>query len=165
MSENTDAKTAINPPFELSYWRFGLRTAQIWRERLGLPREPKWDEVLSKLAPLPQKDGLYLQQENLPDTYEKWNFEHPELIGAFGTLPGDGVDKETMRRTVKKVRETWQWGRKSWGWDYPMAALCAARCGEPDLAVDFLMIETAAQSFFAERPQLSNARLARLSAR
>lgn len=147
VSENTDAKTAINPPFELSYWRFGLRTAQTWREKLGLPREPKWDEVLTKLALLPQRDGVYLQQENLPDTYEKWNYEHPALLGALGVLPGDGVDVETMRRTAKKVFETWQWGKKSWGWDYPMAALCAARCGEPELAVNYLMIETERNRF------------------
>ena len=35
VSENTDALTTINPTFELAYWRFGLRVAQTWRERLG----------------------------------------------------------------------------------------------------------------------------------
>src|ERR1017187_1432694 len=28
----------LNPTFKLTYWRWGLETAQQWRERLGLPR-------------------------------------------------------------------------------------------------------------------------------
>lgn len=44
-----------------------------------------------------------------------------------------------MRATAKKVHETWQWDLKSWG--YRMAALCAARCGEPELAVELLTLD------------------------
>ena len=64
--EITNCETAHNPAFELSYWQFGLRTAQTWRERLGLPRNPDWDKVLHNLAPLPQQDGVYIQEEGLP---------------------------------------------------------------------------------------------------
>lgn len=142
VSENNDVATTRNPTFELAYWRFGLRVAQKWRERLGLPREPRWDEVLRKLAPLPAQDGCYLLQEGLSDTFTKWNWEHPALVGAFGMQPGDGVDPTTMRRTVRRVMETWQWER-TWGWDFPMTSMCAARCGEPELAVDALMIQAA----------------------
>lgn len=141
VSENTDPLTATNPTFELAYWRFGLRTAQRWRERLGLPREPAWDTVLNGLAPLPVADGLYLLQEGLTDTYTKWNWEHPALVGAYGVQPGDGVDRETMRRTVRKVLETWQWETKCWGWDFPMLAMAAARVGEPELAVQALLLD------------------------
>jgi hypothetical protein len=80
-------------------------------------------------------------QENMPDTYTKWNWEHPALLGAFGVQPGDGADAETMRRTVRRVMEVWQWDR-AWGWDFPMAALAAARSGEPGLAVDALLISS-----------------------
>ena len=41
----------LDPSFELAYWRFGLETAQTWRERLGLGRERKWDRVLARLSP------------------------------------------------------------------------------------------------------------------
>ena len=139
VSENTDPLTATNPTFELAYWRFGLRTAQTWRERLGLAREPHWDEVLRGLAPLPTADGLYLMQEGMADTYTKWNWEHPALLGALGVQPGDGVDPATMRRTVRKAMEVWQWPR-TWGWDFPMAAMAAARSGEPELAVAALAL-------------------------
>ncbi|WP_051293398.1 hypothetical protein [Olivibacter sitiensis] len=49
-----------NPPYELAYWSWALQVAQEWRERSGLPRKKKWDDVINNLAPLPQKDGLYL---------------------------------------------------------------------------------------------------------
>ncbi|GHT68349.1 hypothetical protein AGMMS50239_33240 [Bacteroidia bacterium] len=85
--ENTNYVQSWNPTFELSYWRTGLRWAQAWRERLGLPRKQKWDDVIQKLAPLPEQDGVYLSQENMPDTYTKMNWEHPSLIGPGGPFP------------------------------------------------------------------------------
>jgi protein-glucosylgalactosylhydroxylysine glucosidase len=138
VSENSDTMTSINPAFELGYWRFGLRIAQDWRKRLGLGRQPDWDRVLNLLAPLPQADGLYLLQEGMTDTYTKWNWEHPALVGALGMLPGDGVDVATMRRSLARLMEVWQWDR-AWGWDFGDTAMCAARTGQPELAVNALM--------------------------
>ncbi len=43
----------FNPTFELTYWRWGLETAQQWRLRLGLPRDEKWEAVLKNLAKPP----------------------------------------------------------------------------------------------------------------
>jgi hypothetical protein len=31
--------------------------AQQWRERMNLGREKNWDDVITKLAPLPVQDG------------------------------------------------------------------------------------------------------------
>jgi protein-glucosylgalactosylhydroxylysine glucosidase len=140
VSENQEPRTTINPAFELAYWRFGLSVAQNWRERLGQKRDPQWNEILSKLAPLPVQDGLYLMQEGLADTYTQWNWEHPALVGAYGVQRGDGVDPVIMRRSVRRLMECWQWDR-CWGWDFPMAAMAAARVGEPELAIDALMLE------------------------
>ena len=53
----------FNPTFELTYWRWGLETAQQWRQRLGLPRDEKWDAVLKDLAKPPVGDGKYLFTE------------------------------------------------------------------------------------------------------
>ncbi|GHT21239.1 hypothetical protein AGMMS4957_09730 [Bacteroidia bacterium] len=138
VSENSNYRQSWNPTFELSYWRTGLRWAQTWRERLGLPREPKWDDVLRKLAPLPQQDGVYLSQENMPDTYTNMNWEHPSLIGVGGMLPGDGTDPIVVKKTVEKVWATWIWD-KCWGWDFPMMAMAAAKNGRPDIAIDALL--------------------------
>jgi hypothetical protein len=141
VSENTDAETAMNPAFELAHWRFGLRVAQDWRERLGLERNPDWDRVLNQLAPLPVADGFYLMQEGMADTYTRWNWEHPAPVGALGMLPGDGVDEATMRRSLARVMEVWQWDR-AWGWDFGNAAMCAARTGQPELAVNALLLDS-----------------------
>ena len=45
VSENADTHTTTNPTFELAYWRFGLQTAQKWRERLQLDPDPKWADI------------------------------------------------------------------------------------------------------------------------
>jgi hypothetical protein len=135
----------MNPAFELSYWALGLKNAQKWRERLGLPRHEKWDHVIDNLSSLPQKDGLYQNAENALNTFGEDPFhrnDHPTLLGAFGMLPNDDVDIETMRRTLKKVIETWNWER-TWGWDYPLAAMTAARVGEPELAIEALLMDAA----------------------
>jgi len=146
--ENTDPEKTRNPTFELSYWRFGLRVAQEWRTRLGLPRQANWDEILTHLAPLPQENGAYLQQEGMSDTYTAMNWEHPSLIGMLGLLPGDGVDKTVMKNTVLKTFKEWQWD-KVWGWDFPMMAMAAARNGEPKMAVDALLLDSPRNHFLA----------------
>ncbi len=139
--ENTDPKLTRNPALELSYWRTGLRLAQAWRARMGLPPEVKWQTVLDGLAPLPVAGGLYLQQEGMTDTYTEKNWEHPSLVGPLGMLPGDGVDPAVMRATVRKVMAMWKWDRV-WGWDFPMMAMAAARNGEPAMAVDALLMDS-----------------------
>jgi len=138
VSENAKPETTINPTFELAYWRFGLRTAQGWRERLGMTRNTKWDDVLKKLSPLPQQDSLYVTHENISNMWTKFNYEHPALIGVFGMLPGDGVDTLIFRKTFDKVLETWDF-KRTWGWDFPMLAMAAARIGNPETAIDMLL--------------------------
>ncbi|WP_363438838.1 hypothetical protein [Chitinophaga ginsengisegetis] len=138
VSENADPHTTINPTFELSYWRTGLKIAQEWRKRLKMPVSTKYADVLAKLSPLPVKDGLYVSWENINDMWKNYTFEHPALIGAYGMLPGDGVDVPTMERTFKKVGETWKFSH-TWGWDFPMLAMCAAKLGQGGKAIDYLL--------------------------
>jgi hypothetical protein len=126
--------------FDLAYFRFGLDKAQEWRTRLGLPREARWDDVRARLAPLPEKDGLFVHCPGWRDeTFTKRAWEHPDPLGVLGMLPPmDGVDRQTAHRTLKKVAATWDWDR-CWGWDFPWAAMVAARLDEPALAVDMLL--------------------------
>ncbi len=147
VSENTDMHVTTNPTFELAYWRFGLGVAQRWRERLGRPREPHWDQVLAGLAPLPVEGGVYVTYEGIPDMWTKYTRGHPALTGAFGWLPGDGVDPAVMRATLDRVMSTWQWRNDVWGWDYPMLAMCAARLRQPARAVDLLLTPNAGFGF------------------
>jgi hypothetical protein len=135
----------INCTFELAYWRWGLETAQAWRERLKLPREPAWDTVLATLSPLPLEDGKYLFAESAAGTYtgkKLWTKDHPAVLAAYGLLPPTrDVDRETMRRTLDWIWDNWDWP-DTWGWDYPMTAMAAARLGEPERAIDALLRDT-----------------------
>jgi len=139
--ENHPPRETWNPTLELEYFAGALAIAQKWRERLGLPRQAKWDEVRGKLAALPVKDGVYLAHENCPQTFTERNRDHPSMLGALGMLAGNKVDGETMRRTLKKVFAEWKWA-DTWGWDFPMTAMTAASLGERALARDALLMET-----------------------
>lgn len=137
------ARTTFNPTFELAYWAWGLQTAQEWRRRLGLPPKPEWDRVASGLSPLPMKDGLYLNAESDQETWTNLDKrrDHPTLLAAYGFVASPRVDREAMRRTLKRVMSDWQWP-ETWGWDYGNTALTAARLGEPEIAVDALLLDT-----------------------
>lgn len=137
-NERNPPTQTMNPTFELSYWRFALRVAQEWRERLGMSREPYWDDVLAGLAPLPIQDGVYVLYEGVTNMWTKYNTNHPDPIAAFGMLPGDGVDIETMRATAQKVYETWP-VTNLYSWDFSLLAMNAARLGDPDTAVNYLL--------------------------
>lgn len=147
-SEASNWRTTCNSTVELSYWFYGLRTAQLWRERLGLPREPKWDEILAKLSQPPVVDGLCVDAENAicPARYQtpKGKFlPRPAWFEAFGCMRGDEVDKEAMSRTFDKIwnetKDGCQW--LFWGCDFPMLAMTAARLGRTKEALDALLSE------------------------
>jgi hypothetical protein len=140
-----------NPTFELSYWTFGLAVAQEWRRRLGLPLERDWARVQQELARPTAADGLYLAAESIPESYTNPAFlqDHPAVLGALGMLPGAMMDPEAMRRTLLKVRDVWPWQGWVWGWDYPLAAMCAARLGMPEQALDLLLMETPTNRYLA----------------
>ncbi|MGB8226514.1 MAG: hypothetical protein WCE45_06600, partial [Sedimentisphaerales bacterium] len=126
-----------NPTFELAYWRWGLLKANEWRKRLGLPIEPKWEQVANHLAPWPIQNGIYIEQETVPVD----DGGHPCMLGAFGILPeSPQLDKKIMINTLEYVLSHWQWN-DTWGWDYPMMAMTAARAGCGDLAIRSLLLD------------------------
>ena len=147
----------FNPTFELAYYRFGLETAQAWRQRLGLAPDAGWARVLAQLAPLPTRDGLYLATESQPELWAQasspecrpprssascTNRDHPSFVAALGLLPGSGVDRIVMRRTLDAVLRSWDF-RQIWGWDLPMLAMTAARLHQPERAVELLLSRSA----------------------
>ena len=106
-----------------------------------MQRVAEWDQIIKKLSALPTRDGVYLAHENCPQTFTQRNVDHPSMLGALGFLPGDDADSETMRRTLSKTLSEWKWDQ-TWGWDYPLTALTAARLGERKKAVDALLMVT-----------------------
>ncbi|WP_036745791.1 glycoside hydrolase family 65 [Paenibacillus sp. UNC451MF] len=145
--ENHRGEDSINPTFELEYWRHGLEIALKWRERLGMPTEALWERVRDGLAPLPVgEEGVYMAHERCPDTYTKMNIDHPSMLGALGILPGKAVDHDVMRATLNKVVTEWKWDT-SWGWDFPMSAMTAARLGDGNRAVDLLLMDATKNTY------------------
>jgi len=125
-----------NPTFELGYWRWALETAQPWRERLGLPRNAQWDKVLKYMAPLPVHNGTYPVLESVEEP-------RPSIMATwlYGILPGNGVDLVVMRQTFEELARfmTTRTPLTFVGTAEPMMAMCAARFGLPDIAVELLV--------------------------
>lgn len=126
-----------NPAFELAYWHWALRTACQWRQRLGLEPAAMWERIAANLALLPIRDGVYVEQEYPPVA----DGGHPCMLAAWGLLPkSQMVEEAVMTRTVEHVLRHWDW-RDTWGWDYPMIAMTAARVGKPEWAIEALLLE------------------------
>ena len=160
--ETLPAATTVNPPFELSYWHQALQIAQQWRERQGKKRLPLWDDIIQKLSPLAHKDSLYLAAESEPDTYQTLRMysDHPAVLGAVGVLPlnTSQVSPDIMRNTLDWVWNHWNWD-KTWGWDFPMTAMCAARLGEPQRAVDALLLPLRTNTYLVNGHNYQDQRL------
>ena len=167
------AASTTNPTFEVAYWGYGLKLASEWRVRRGLAPEPAWSEALARLPALPEEDGLYLPVAEArgfwsdmarpecagslgteggavaaggPPDETCLNRDHPSFLMALGFLPESEADAETMARTLEATNRLWDF-RQTWGWDFPMMAMTAARLGEPELAVDYLMMDAANNQF------------------
>ncbi len=160
--ETLKADSTVNPPFELSYWLWGLETAQKWRERLGKKRIPLWDDIITNLSPLAyNEDSLYLAAESATQTYRDIRFtsDHPAVLGAVGILPQSRLVNDTiMRKTLDWVWDNWNWD-KTWGWDFPMVAMCAARLGDPERAVDALLMPKRTNTYLPNGHNYQDGRL------
>ena len=166
MQESMSKDFSYNHPFELAYWRYGLSVANEWRERMGKPRHAEWDEIVNNMAPLPlTKEGIItaglpkgkttglksfdpfdavaagaapvLATETFTD---KCRNDHPACLGAFGLLPIE-CDSVAAKKTLAWVMKNWNF-QTTWGWDYGMIAMAAARLGDTKTALDALLIDT-----------------------
>lgn len=160
--ETLPAATTVNPPFELSQWHCALKIAQEWRERLGKARDAHWDDIIAKISPLASKDSLYLAAETEPDTYTKVRMfsDHPAVMGAIGLFPYNSrmIDFAKMKKTEQWIWKNWKWNT-SWGWDYPMMAMGAARMGEPENAVGALLMHQQKNTYLVSGHNYQDTRL------
>ncbi|WP_311213107.1 MULTISPECIES: hypothetical protein [unclassified Arthrobacter] len=135
-----------NPTFELAYWQWGLRTASAWRERLGLEPVPGWSDVAEGMVPPRVIDGVYAAIDSEPFTIRT---DHPSMLCALGVLPlTDIIDPDVMRATLSDVLADWDWG-STWGWDYPVMAMTAARLEDPEAAVEALLLSAGKNTVLA----------------
>ena len=169
MQESMSKDFSYNHPFELAYWQYGLSVANEWRERQGKPRNTNWDNIVKNMSPLPMnKDGVYTagfpkgkttglksfdpfdavasgaKPTVSTETFaEKCRNDHPAVLGPFGMLPASPVSSDSVaaNRTLNWVMDNWNWPT-TWGWDYGMTAMAAARLGHPETALKALLIDT-----------------------
>lgn len=146
-----------NPTFEAEYWYYGLKTAAKWAERLeALSSETKdvglqpdtsvalhtWRAVADKLiVPAPDKNGLYPAHENCPDTFTKYNKDHPSMLCAYGLLDTGRLDKKIVSDTLQKVEACWDYN-SLWGWDFAVLAMTALRLGDTEHALSLLLSDS-----------------------
>jgi len=161
MQECMTKDISYNQPFELAYWHYGLSVAQRWRERQGKQRIAEWDDIISRLSPLPESDGIYTagipigandrheafdpfdaSSKKIETFADKCRNDHPAVLGACGMLPYTPLyDKDQMEKTLQWVMQHWNW-QTTWGWDYGMIAMTAARLGDTETALKALLIDT-----------------------
>lgn len=156
-----NASQTDDPTFELQYWRWALKTAQEWRKRLELEPDPKWQDVIDHLAAPAIGDGLYLPNATTPNAYTDSNYrrDHPSVLAALGCLPRDTyVDPYVMKLTLDNISKNWQWDT-TWGWDYPMMAMTAARVNDPELAIELLMKDTPKNTYLVNGHNYQDERL------
>ena len=159
--ERFKPEETYNPAYELAYWHWALSIAQLWRERLHLPPNKKWDTVSKQLSPLTIKDGKYLFTENGTDSYTnpRYATDHPSVLGAFGMLPRTHLlDTAIMQNTFNWVLDNWTW-KDTWGWDFPMTAMTATRLGMPNKAIDALFMDIKTNTFLTNGHNYKDERL------
>lgn len=160
--ETLKASETVNPPFELSYWHHAMKVAQEWRERRGMAREKAWDDLIDRLSPLAyNEDKLYLAAETATETYRDIRFtsDHMAVLGAVGILPKSRLANEKyMRNTLHWIWDNWNWD-KTWGWDYPMTAMNAARLNEPEKAVGALLMDKRTNTYLPNGHNYQDQRL------
>ena len=88
--------------FELRYWKWALKTAQQWRERLQLAPDSNYQQVIDGLPRnMATHDGLYLAAASAPDSYTNPHYmsDHPMVLGAIGMIPSDDtISQESCRK-------------------------------------------------------------------
>ena len=161
MQECMTKDISYNQPFELAYWSYGLSVAQKWRERQGKARVALWDDIIKNLSPLPEAGDIYTAgiaigaaknheafdpfdapAKKVETFADKCRNDHPAVLGACGLLPYTSLyNMEKMKTTLDWVMKNWNW-QTTWGWDYGMIAMTAARLGDPETALKALLIDT-----------------------
>lgn len=160
--ETLKPEVTYNSPFELAYWNYALQVAQAWQERRGKKRVPLWDDIIAKLSPLAHDgENRYLAAESAPDTYSDIRLfsDHPAVLGALGIFPASRLVEPTiMKHTQEWIWNHWNWN-KTWGWDYPMVAMNAARLGCPDKAIDALLMDKRTNTYLPNGHNYQDQRL------
>lgn len=138
--------TLRNPTFELAYWRWGLELAIKWWHRLGRSAPDQWRQVANGLISPERQDDRYMAISTEPYLIRT---DHPSMLCAYGVVPDVGmIDPHIMSNTLDDVYREWDWD-STWGWDYPVISMTAARLGRPEAAISALLGDRTKNSYLA----------------
>jgi hypothetical protein len=127
---------------------------------LGLKPNETWQTVLDNLAPIPSDTENYLPTAEAIDAFTNFDKrrDHPIVIGSYGFLPNERIDKQKMAHTFDNVINAWNW-ESTWGWDYPLLAMSATRLNKPEDAVRALLIDTQKNTYLVNGHNYQDERL------
>ena len=138
VQEKGDPKKIKNPPFELSFFAFGLKTAAEWMKRIGK------EEIAEKLSAKAYKmakpyihDDFLEAYEGFEDTYTKLNIDHPSMLFAYGLL-SEKIDEKILLKSIDAFKKNWDFSTL-WGWDFAVLSMVYAHLGRYEEAFDMLM--------------------------
>jgi len=101
----------------------------------------------SGLARPPVRNGIYTTIEGEPFTVYN---DHPSMLMPPGRAARNAVDRRLDHAfDTRDVLARWNWDT-TWGWDYPVIAMTAARLGEPEKAVDALLMDSPKNQYLRE---------------
>jgi len=167
MQESIRWTDTYDPTFDVEYWIYGLSVAQTWRERLGLARNAEWDDIINNMVPLAERDGIYQAARSYGEISDSLfcfysSKDHPAVLGALGMLPekitNRNISHDKMKATFMWIKNHWDW-KTTWGWDYGMTAMAAARLGMGDEAINALLMNTQKNMYLTSGHNYQDARL------
>ncbi|MDE7162276.1 MAG: hypothetical protein K2N65_05935, partial [Anaeroplasmataceae bacterium] len=131
-------ETCDTPIFEECYTLYAFQIFKVWVDKYGISYDiGKIENILNNYAPLEINDGCYEAYIGCKDTYTKYNYDHPMVIGMYSFFKSDIVDPEIVKNTLFKILDCWSF-EDTWGWDFPMLAMVANRLGKKELAIELL---------------------------
>jgi len=127
--------SSTDNPQVLAFWHWGIEQGQVWRERMGLKRNPHWDEALEHLATFAEKDGIYVDSKGRP----------MRLSFILGLMPPSrAITLDKASRTQAKIEEMMSqnrgrsYGSRGMGWGVALNAVGLAKLGDTEGAVEAL---------------------------
>lgn len=144
VQEKGNPEEIKNPPFELSYWSFGLKTAYEWMNKLGENNE-EWLKISEKMARPYVHDKKLSAFEGFDETYTKLNLDHPSMLFQYGWL-SDKIHEKILKESFEEFEKVWDF-KSLWGWDFAILAMVLAKNGQMEKAFDILLMESEKNSY------------------
>ena len=70
----------------------------------------------------------------------------------------NGLDTAIMANTFENIMNNWQWAT-TWGWDYPLLAMTAARLHKPEQAINALLMDVQKNTYLVNGHNYQDKRL------